>query len=275
MTTTGVDPIDVRRFERRAMGSPLRLTAADLDQRQSIVAETDSHRSQPADGTDVIEAAWSAVSESFEAAEAAMSRFRETSDLTTINRPAGIRANGASRPPAGPCPRCCRSGRASDRGRFDARVLGDLERLGYRGVPVQPDGGRTGPTPGNDQIVVDGPLADRGCPVVAGRRPDAGRPRRDREGSHAPVGLAGHRARGADRSTDRLPPRGRRRSRGAPAVTRGWRLVDRHSGPSGRRIPKGRHPPGVRSSRHVIDSDQPLARCAGSIRPPPDRSANG
>ncbi len=139
MTTTGVDPIDVRRFERRAMGSPLRLTAADLDQRQSIVAETDSHRSQPADGTDVIEAAWSAVSESFEAAEAAMSRFRETSDLTTINRSAGTgRMVPVDRRLVRALVAADRAGRLTA-GRFDARVLGDLERLGYRGVPVQPD----------------------------------------------------------------------------------------------------------------------------------------
>jgi thiamine biosynthesis lipoprotein len=103
------------------------------------LAGTDSHRPQPADGADVIEVAWSAVSETFEAAEAAMSRFRETSDLTTINRSAGTgRMVPVDRRLIRALVAADRAGRLTG-GRFDARVLGDLERLGYRGVPVQPD----------------------------------------------------------------------------------------------------------------------------------------
>jgi len=123
-----MDQADVRRFERRAMGSPLRLTVVSLDGRPA----------DPAGAADPIEAAWSAVSDTFEAAEQAMSRFRDTSDLTAINRVAG---SGQALTVDGLLVRALvaaeRAGRLTG-GRFDARVLGDLERLGYEGAPMHP-----------------------------------------------------------------------------------------------------------------------------------------
>jgi thiamine biosynthesis lipoprotein len=108
---------DVQRFEGRAMGSPLRMT---------IVGRT----------ADAAGAAWRLVVDEFEAAEQAMSRFRETSDLTHVNRSAGTgRATAVD-------PRLARALAAADRagrltgGRFDARILADLERLGYRGADL-------------------------------------------------------------------------------------------------------------------------------------------
>jgi thiamine biosynthesis lipoprotein len=128
LTAAGPDDVVVQRFERRAMGSPLRLTVVDLDR-----------PSTPIDGADTrMEAAWAEVSAAFEAAEAAMSRFRESSDLTAINRAAGSGvATRVDRLLARALVAADRAGRLTD-GRFDARVLGDLERLGYPGAAVAP-----------------------------------------------------------------------------------------------------------------------------------------
>jgi thiamine biosynthesis lipoprotein len=110
------------RFESRAMGSPLRLTLGS--------------------GTPVDAGAglWSTVLDEFERCEAAMSRFRETSELTALNRKAGTFTIDR------PSPRLRRALVSSDRawrvtgGRFDPRVLGDLDRLGYRGPAIdEPD----------------------------------------------------------------------------------------------------------------------------------------
>ena len=113
------------------MGSPLRLTVVGRPARGAL-------------------SAWRTVVAEFEAAEQAMSRFRDSSDLMVVDRAAGdgrpirvdrrlIRALVAAD----------RAGRITD-GRFDARVLGDLERLGYVGAGRCP-GPRpvtaTGPTP--------------------------------------------------------------------------------------------------------------------------------
>jgi thiamine biosynthesis lipoprotein len=107
----------VHQFEDRAMGSPLRLTVVG---RSAAAAEQ----------------AWRLVVGEFEVAEQAMSRFRETSDLTLVNRAAGTgRAIEVD-------PRLARALAAADRagrltgGRFDARILADLERLGYRGADL-------------------------------------------------------------------------------------------------------------------------------------------
>jgi thiamine biosynthesis lipoprotein len=119
---------DVRRFERRAMGSPLRLTVVSFDGRPPAADEE----------ADPIDAAWSAVSDMFEAAEQAMSRFRDASDLTTINRVAGTgQALTVDRLLVRALVAAERAGRQTG-GRFDARVLGDLERLGYQGAPIHP-----------------------------------------------------------------------------------------------------------------------------------------
>ncbi len=114
------------RFEARAMASPLRLTVP-----ASIPA-----------GTAL--AAWTEVRVEFEAAEQAMSRFRETSDLSAANRAA------RRGPMLAVDPRLRRALVTADRahrvtdGRFDARVIGDLERLGYRGAWIGADDGSAG-----------------------------------------------------------------------------------------------------------------------------------
>lgn len=137
------------------MGSPLRLTIGF------------SPGASPVDGP----AAWSSIVDAFEASEQAMSRFRESSELTTLNRLAG------SGVVARPSPALRRALAASDRahrvtdGRFDPRVLTDLDRLGYRGAAL-PDAGqatarrdRTGETvvrivgrSGRDGVCLDRPM---------------------------------------------------------------------------------------------------------------------
>ena len=108
------------------MGSPLRFVVVGAD-------ATTARR------------AWAAVDAEIEAVEQALSRYRETSDLTRANR-------AAAGPTTGPTRwvdvdrRLRRALVAADRagrltrGRFDARVLGDLERLGSVGVAQAPSG---------------------------------------------------------------------------------------------------------------------------------------
>ena len=73
------------RFEARAMGSPLRLTLG----RDPLDADEGAVR-------------WAAVRDEFELAEAAMSRFRDTSEVTALNRTAGSGdRRTAIAPPAG------------------------------------------------------------------------------------------------------------------------------------------------------------------------------
>lgn len=104
------------------MGSPLRLTVALAAARSPAGADPS--------------AAWDAVREEFEGSEQAMSRFRATSEITVINRLAD------RDPPAAVSRRLWRALVACERahrlteGRFDPRVLRDLERLGDRGAPI-------------------------------------------------------------------------------------------------------------------------------------------
>jgi thiamine biosynthesis lipoprotein len=109
----------LRTFERRAMGSPLRLTVTGAAGGAALLA-------------------WGRVSNEFERAEQAMSRFREASDLTRVNRA----ASSGEVDPIDVDARLRRALVAARRaqgltgGRFDPRVLGDLERLDYRGAPL-------------------------------------------------------------------------------------------------------------------------------------------
>jgi len=107
----------VHLFERRAMGSPLRLTLVEV-------------------GEGPAAAAWASVSAAIERAEQALSRYRETSDLTALNRRAGD-------PDPGPVGRKLGAALAvADRahrltgGAFDPRILADMERLGWEGTPL-------------------------------------------------------------------------------------------------------------------------------------------
>ena len=105
------------------MGSPLRLTFGG---EAILPADADRH--------------WQAVVGEFEAAEAAMSRFRDTSELTALNRAA------AATTVSYPSSRLRRALASADRahrisdGRFDPRVLADLDRLGYRGAALDRQG---------------------------------------------------------------------------------------------------------------------------------------
>ena len=109
-------------------------------------------------------AAWRAVVAEFAASDLAMSRFRSDSEATSLARSAGV----GTAIPVGR--RLERAVIAADRarrvtgGRFDPRILSDLERLGEHGAPI--DGA---------PIAVDaGPeRAWRGRAVV--RRPALGR----------------------------------------------------------------------------------------------------
>ena len=126
-------------FAGRAMGSPLRLTLGGPP-------------AEPFASPGTVPS-WSTVVDEFEAAEAAMSRFREDSELTVLNRSAGT---GTAMPVS---TRLRRALVAADRarritgGRFDPRVLADLDRLGYRGAPLGDEwaataGPRCGPAAG-------------------------------------------------------------------------------------------------------------------------------
>jgi thiamine biosynthesis lipoprotein len=190
------DPVGDRllRFEARAMASPLRLTIG------SGVPERSAAR------------AWVAVQAEFEACEQAMSRFRETSEVTQLNR-AMVRGD------QGPWPASVRLRRAlvmTDRarrmtaGRFDPRVLRDLDRLGYRGASLAAeadDGSDMGPSgPTAAAVTPSVPTTDAGATLsvptqgaatqaapgsMAGGRPVVSLDRRGRVRLDAPVDLGG------------------------------------------------------------------------------------
>jgi FAD:protein FMN transferase len=106
----------VSHFERRAMGSPLRLTLVGLTPERARQA-------------------WEATSELIETIEQALSRFRDSSDLVALNRRAGDpRPAAVERHLYDAIATAHRAWRATG-GAFDPRVLGDLERLGYVGAP--------------------------------------------------------------------------------------------------------------------------------------------
>jgi thiamine biosynthesis lipoprotein len=147
------------RFEGRAMGSQLRLLFG-----RAPVRTTDADHS------------WRTVLDEFELAETAMSRFRDTSELTALNRAAG------SGTVAEPSTRLRRALTAADRahritgGRFDPRVLVDLDRLGYRGAAL-------GGSDGQDRDAAD----DRPSP----KRAVVGRVGRDGRTIARPIDLGG------------------------------------------------------------------------------------
>lgn len=113
---------DIR--EGRALGSRLRLTAA---------AGT---------SPDGLDAAWAAADAIFDEVDRSMSRFRDDSELTLLNRRLARRAGAAaltapawipSRSLAAALVVADRARRMTG-GRFDARVVEDLDRLGAAGV---------------------------------------------------------------------------------------------------------------------------------------------
>jgi thiamine biosynthesis lipoprotein len=102
-------------FSSRALGSAVRLT---------IVG--------PADGAAA--RAWDAACAEFDAVDRSLSRFRDDSELTLLNRSAGAAAViPVSRRLRSALALVDRASRVTD-GRFDAGVLGTLERIGEHGA---------------------------------------------------------------------------------------------------------------------------------------------
>lgn len=139
-------PSMIVRFEGRALGSPLRLQV---------------HGGPPA----AADRAWMLIGEEFAAVDRALSRHRDDSELTALNRLAG---RGAIRPLGR---RLYVAIAASDRarrstdGRFDARILADLERLGDHGADLGE--------------LDDRPIKDRARSGLRARRGQRSRMRRD------------------------------------------------------------------------------------------------
>jgi len=107
----------MERREARALGSPLRLLVAGRV------------------GATVVDAAWAAVRKEFDSVDRAMSRFREDSEITQLHRRA---ERGEASDPLSSRLRAALAladrAHRQTRGRFDARVILDLERLGSPGV---------------------------------------------------------------------------------------------------------------------------------------------
>lgn len=115
---TGPRPVAVHRFERRVMGSPLRLTLVG----------------RPDDPPAHAEACWRAVSDEFDAADLALSRHRPEAELVALNATAGTgRAVAVSARLYRAVATADRAWRATG-GAFDPRVAVDLDRLGQPGV---------------------------------------------------------------------------------------------------------------------------------------------
>ena len=111
----------VERFAGRAMASPISLTV--------VAGSAGSARS-------VAASAWSAVMDEFALSEDAMSRFRDESEVTELNRAALLGM------PMAVGRRLAIAASTSDRahrltgGRFDPRVIGQLDDWGYRGATL-------------------------------------------------------------------------------------------------------------------------------------------
>jgi thiamine biosynthesis lipoprotein len=108
--------------EGRALGSPLR-----------FVVETG-----PAPA--LLDQAWAWIRAEFDAVDAAMSRFRDDSELTRLNRADPRRGTFSRRLIVG-LSAAERARRLTD-GRFDPRIVVDLERLGFVAVRQTEDGSR-------------------------------------------------------------------------------------------------------------------------------------
>ena len=141
------------RFEGRAMGSALRLCLC----RNAGLANGDAV------------AAWAEVVDEFEWSEDAMSRFRESSELTGLNRAAGTgREIVVGR-------RLERAIVAADRARrvtgdrFDPRVLVDLDRLGYRGAPLPATGVSAAGSGGGLRVSTPASATRIACRIAPGR----------------------------------------------------------------------------------------------------------
>ncbi len=162
------------------MGSPLRLTVVGV-------------------ATDRAAAGWAGVSAAIEEIEQALSRFRSTSDLVCLNDVAGDPAGISVHPRLVAALAAAERARRMTGGAFDPRILRDLERLGYVGVPASIGAATAAPAAGQ-QAAAGLPAARGAAALVAPGRtrptfPD-GRwlhcdPRASRAAVAAPVDLGG------------------------------------------------------------------------------------
>ena len=138
------------RFAGRALGSRLKLF---------VSVPTGS---APDELRDRAEAAWTAVVAEFGAVDAALSRFREDSELTALNRLAGSgRVALVSWRLRTMLAIVHRAGRLTD-GRFDASVVEALELIGEHGAPL-----------GGADAIVRRSASDRPVPLIAPGTPRA------------------------------------------------------------------------------------------------------
>jgi thiamine biosynthesis lipoprotein len=125
------EPAGVVTFAARALGSALRL---------SVHLPRTSSPVQRAGDQAATAAAWAEVRAEFDAVDAALSRFRDDSEVTMLNRLAGSdRVVEVSWRTRRALATIDRAGRVTD-GRFDASVLGALERIGEHGASLDPTG---------------------------------------------------------------------------------------------------------------------------------------
>ena len=143
------DPHRIVGFSARALGSSLRLQV----RLPASALETSAV------------AAWEAVVAEFDAVDLALSRFRDDSELTAINRLAGTGAVvTVSWRLRTALAAIHRAGRVTG-GRFDASVLDALERLGEHGADVTAGAAET------PQFAAAGPQAARASRVTVPDRP--------------------------------------------------------------------------------------------------------
>jgi thiamine biosynthesis lipoprotein len=114
----------------------------------------------------IVDAGWTIIRATFEVAEAAMSRFRDDSEITRLNRRAPQSAR-ISRTLARALTAAHRAHRVTG-GRFDPRVVEVLERIGYLGVPQ----GHPAPASARRARILD--RAGRAGPVSVGSPVDLG-----------------------------------------------------------------------------------------------------
>jgi len=127
---------------------------------------------------------WARVSAAIEEIEQALSRFRPTSDLVRLNDHAGDPAGVPVHRRLVAALVAAERARRVTGGAFDARVLRDLERLGYAGVPATVGATPSVPTSG-------GVPAGRGLASFADGRWLHCDPRRALAAVAAPVDLGG------------------------------------------------------------------------------------
>ena len=202
------------RFERRAMGSPLRLTVVDA-----------APGGGPPDER-LAERAWRLVSDEFEAAEQAMSRFRDSSDLTAVNRAAG----------------------SGSRDRVDRRLVRALVAADRAGRSHRAGSSTPGSWPTSSASATTGSISADACPA-------------DRSGTDGrPVGAT----LAARRSARRRPLRWTPRSTSAGSA-RAWRCAGRGSAQAGRRAGRWRRRRRVAAARRAARGRRrPRGRRAGA-----------